>query len=268
MPNKSKLRVKHEHSHNPAEQVKRILTDSSPFEVTEAYKSLRTNILFTMPATENGKVILITSASPGEGKTTTSTNLSITFAQLGAKVILIDADLRASRLIRYLGLRHSDGLSNLLCGLSTFEKAVLKDVRPNLDVLCAGKTPPNPAELLASPSFTALIDGLRERYDYIIIDSPPVAAITDAAIMTKSCDGAIVVIHEEQTTYDWLDDAVDALRRTGVHILGLINVGIQHAKGSYGYGYGYGYGHNRYRDYAAAAAAAKSSEDEKTETSR
>lgn len=264
----AKAKIKIKNSRTPAEQVKRILNDNSSFEVTEAYKSLRTNIMFSMPATESGKVILLTSASPGEGKTTTSTNLAITFAQLGAKTILIDADLRASRLIRYLDLRHSEGLSNLLCGFSTFEKAVIRDARPNLDVLCAGKTPPNPAELLASPSFSALVEGLRERYDYIIIDTPPVAAITDAAIMTKCSDGAIVIVHEGQTNYDRLDEAINALRHTGVRILGLVNVGVQHSKGSYGYGYGYGYGHNRYRDYAAAAAAAKSSADEETDTSR
>lgn len=251
MTNQNKLKVKKETV--SSEQTKRILNDSSPFSVTEAYKSLRTNIMFSMPASTGSKVILLTSAAPGEGKTTTSANLAITFSQIGAKVILIDADLRASRLIRYMNLPHSEGLSNLLCGFSTFEKVVIRDARPNLDVLCAGKTPPNPTELLESPSFSALVEGLRERYDYIIIDTPPIATITDAAIITKNCDGAIMIIHENVTDYDRLDVAINALRRTGVRILGLINVGVQTAGKKYGYSY--------YHHYYSSSSA--SSEDGK-----
>ncbi len=240
-----------------------VLTDQTDFNTIETYKSIRTNIMFSMPKSEGGKVIVVTSSSPNEGKTTTSINLAITFAQMGARVILIDADLRKARVHKYLGLERTDGLSNVLCGFSELEKTIKHNVRENLDCLTAGAIPPNPAELLETEEFAALLDTLRKSYDYIFIDTPPVTVVTDALIVTKYSTGAIVIVRENYTTYDLLDETMENLKIADAKILGVVMVdcnervprysyykrGRHGYKYKYGYRYSYKYGYNyRYGD--------------------
>lgn len=234
-----------------------ILQDSSDFDTIETYKTIRTNIMFSMPKTEKGKVVVITSASPGDGKTTTTINLAITFAQTGARVLLIDCDLRKSRVHRYLKLSRKDGITNVLCGFSEFEKSVKKNVRDNLDVLTAGEIPPNPSELLESEEFEKLLGEVCEKYDYIFIDTPPMTVVTDAAIVMKNSTGVIVVVRQNITTYDLMDITMDHVRMTGIKILGVVMLGCEdkrkkygyYKSGKYGYKYKYRYGYNyRYGD--------------------
>ena len=144
-----------------------ILNRNSEFVVVEAYKSIRTNIMYSMPKTEGGKTVVVTSASAGEGKTTTCINLALTFAQINARVLLIDCDLRKPKVHRYLKLDKKDGLSNVLCGFVELDKALKVNVRENLDVLTAGDTPPNPAELLQTKEFDRVMTVLKKVYDYL-----------------------------------------------------------------------------------------------------
>jgi len=226
--------------------VGRILNESTDFDTVETLKSIRTNIMFSMPRSEEGKVIVITSSSPGEGKTTTCTNLSITFAQMGAKVLLIDCDLRKARVHRYLQLDRNDGVTNILCGFATIEHAIKHGVRENLDVLTSGNTPPNPAELFESEAFGDMISQLKNEYDYIIIDTPPLAIVTDAAVIMKYSSGVVVVVHQNVTTYDMLDKTIDTIDKTGAKLLGAVMLGVEEKTKRYGYKnggkYGYGYG--------------------------
>ena len=233
---------------SPAE---RILNDKSDFDTVETYKTIRTNIMFSIPKTSKGKAIVITSASPGEGKTTTTINLAITFAQMGAKVILLDCDLRKARTHRYLGIERKDGVSNVLCGFTELDSTIKRNIRENLDCLTAGEIPPNPAELLGSAEFAELINTLRERYDYVFIDTPPITVVTDAMLAMENADGVVVVVRQDFTTFDLLDDTMDSVKKSGVKILGVVMLGSELQAKKYGYyrragrkyGYRYRYGY-------------------------
>lgn len=225
-----------------ADNALRVINEKSNFDTVETYKSIRTNIMFSLPKSDNGRIIAITSAAPGEGKTTTSINLAITIAQTGNKVLLIDCDLRKSRVHRYLQIDRGEGITNILCGFSEFDKAIRKNVRDNLDVLTSGEIPPNPAEILQAEAFAALIAGLKDSYDYIIIDTPPVTVVTDAIIVTKQCDGIVLVIKEDQTGYDMLDETVDAIRKANTKIIGAIYLANESKSQKYGY-----YKHGKYK---------------------
>ncbi len=231
------------------DETERIIHDGTDFNTLESYKSIRTNIMFSMPKTEKGKIIVLTSSEPGEGKTVTSINLAITFAQTGAKVILVDCDLRKSRVHRYLKIERGDGITNVLCGFSDLKNAINRGVRPNLDVLTAGAIPPNPAELLESEEFTKMLEFLKEDYDYIIVDTPPITFVTDAAVVLRRATGVVVVVRQDVTTYDVLDMTMEGISKTGVKVLGVIVVGCTDSSRKYGYykgRYGGKYGYKGY----------------------
>lgn len=249
-------RKKDSHSSFIAESKERILNENSSFATVETFKAIRTNVMFSMPKTQGGKVIVITSSAPGEGKTTTSINLAITFAEMGAKVCLVDSDLRKSRVHRYLELDRKIGLSNVLCGFCSLEEAIKPNVRKNLDVIPAGEIPPNPAELMETEEFANVVARLREKYDYIFIDTPPITVVTDAAVAMKYCMGVVVVVRQDVTTFDLMDSAVDLIKTTGARILGSIVLGADEQSKKYGYyrsgkyGYKYGYSYKYGKDYA------------------
>ncbi len=231
----------------------RVLTENDSFYTVETYKSIRTNVMFSLPVSDGGKVIPITSSIPDEGKTTTAINLAIVFAQTGERVLLIDCDLRKSRVHRYLGLERKNGLSNVICGYLGLEDAIKKNIRPNLDCITAGEIPPNPAELLDSDEFVKIINELKKEYDYIFIDTPPIVVVTDAAIILHQADGVIVVSKENYVTYDALDVTMENIKRTNVKVLGVVMTGCSEKKMHYNY-YGrkkYGYGGYKYRYYYA-----------------
>ena len=199
-----------------------LLNRNTDFSVVEAYKSIRTNIMYSMPKTEHGKVIVLTSASAGEGKTTTCINLALTFAQVNSRVLLIDCDLRKPKIHRYLKIDKKEGLSNVLCGFSELGKAIKVGVRENLDVLSAGEMPPNPAELLQTQEFERLINFLKTKYDYIFIDTPPVSLVTDATLTVKHSTGVVVLVKKNVTTYEMLDDSIEKLKTVGANIIGTV----------------------------------------------
>ena len=227
-----------------------ILNENSRFDTVETYKFIRTNIMFSIPKSDKGKVLVVTSAVPGDGKTTTSINLAITFAQTGAKVIIVDCDLRKARVHSYLGLKHSNGISNVLCGFADVESAVVKDVRENLDVLTVGNIPPNPAELLDSEEFGKVLTELQEKYDYILIDTPPMTVVADASIVMQGAHGVVVVARKNQTTFDMLDETIEGIKKSSAKPLGVVVLDSEQKEKKYGYYQRNKYSYKYRYDYA------------------
>ncbi|MBE6643605.1 MAG: CpsD/CapB family tyrosine-protein kinase [Ruminococcaceae bacterium] len=232
--------------HNDFKPEDVIINRDSDFAVVEAYKSIRTNIMYSIPRNEGGKTVVITSSSAGEGKTTTCINLAITFAQTNSRVLLIDCDLRKPKIHRYLKLEKKDGLSNVLCGFADLDKALKIGVREHLDVLTAGDTPPNPAELLQTKEFEKLMTVFKKVYDYIIIDTPPINFVTDATNAIKYSDGVILLIKKGVTTYDEVEDALEKLEKVNSNIIGTVLIDNNDGTNNKKYGYGY-----RYKDEPA-----------------
>ena len=244
-----------------------LLSDSKDFMVNEAYKSARTNIIFSLNSEKGCKKIIITSASPGEGKTTTCLNLAIAFAQTEARVLVIDADLRKPRIYRHLNIERENGLSDVLCGMCDINTAIKHCEKQNLDCITSGQIPPNPAELLSSTDMGELLEKLGERYDYIFIDTPPVTVVTEAAAMAKFASGVILVVRQNNTIHESIKRARNNLLLTEAKILGYILNDIDYSAyygkyGKYNYrttrkygygrrrgGYGYGYGYGGYGGY-------------------
>ena len=195
------------------------------FRVEEAYKTLRTNILFSVPAVEGrSRRFMFTSANPGEGKSTTSANTAITFAQqTDVKVVLIDADLRKSTAHRYFGLSSKKGLSNFLAGQNSLEDCIQKvPGMENLYLIASGVVPPNPAELLAGKQMDVLFESLDKMFDVVIIDTPPVNVVSDALSICRFADGVTLVATDNKTSYTELQDAVKQLKIADAKILGIV----------------------------------------------
>lgn len=221
-------------------QEEHLLSEDSPFAVQEAYKAIRTNVMFSIPE-EKCKKIVITSSMQGEAKSTTATNLGIAFAQNNSKVLLIDCDLRLPTDAAKLKAKEKPGLSNLLVGMCKEERAI-QHLSQGLDLLPAGDIPPNPTELLGSARMTALLESLSEKYEYILLDTPPVCTVADAAILAKQTSGVIIVVRQGVSTQDSVNEALQKLEFADAKVLGFIFTGVENEKqkkGGYGYGYGY-----------------------------
>lgn len=197
-----------------------MLSDNTPFAVQEAYKTLRTNVLFSSPDHEK-KIILISSSLRGEAKSTTSINLAISFAQNQSKVLLIDCDLRLPAIAKYLGLRQSPGLTDLMLGIKT-DKAILYTLKNGLHVLTSGTIPPNPTEMLGSKKMEHFIKQMSEQYDYIIIDTPPLGIMPDAAILSRYSTDVILVARQGIAEKAELDAVVKKLELAKAKILGFV----------------------------------------------
>ncbi len=200
-----------------------ILNDESTFAVSEAYKTLRTNILFSS-GSDGCKKYVVTSAIPGEGKTTTAINLAISFAQTEKKVIIIDADMRKPKLHKYFELENKVGLSNVLSGVFDDKNKdfVQKTNVENLYLISSGHIPPNPIELLASEKMEELINKLSEDCDFVIIDTPPVNIVSDALVLSKNVTGYIMVTRSNYTEYSALDAAMAKFELASVKPLGVV----------------------------------------------
>ena len=214
---------------------RQILNKNSSFAVQEAYKTLRTNVRFFL-RDERCKKICITSGASGEGKSITMINLAISVAEAGNKVLLIDADMRRPAMARLLVEKATPGLSNVLAGITTYDKAIRKEMYPNLDILFSGDVPPNPSELLSSERMQQMVEEMAERYDYILIDTPPVNVVSDASIVANLLDGVLFLVRNNRSKKDDVKHAVDSLRLTGAKVLGFILNGVELDAGkSYGY---------------------------------
>jgi len=208
-------------------------------QFAEAFRTLRTGIFF---GTSEGhrKAILITSPLPGDGKSTVTSNLAQALAQVGKKTILLDCDFRRPRLHTQFALPNEHGLSSIISGQATLEQALQAGVQPHLDILTSGPIPPNPAELLNSDIMRELLESLAQTYDHIVIDSPPVLAVTDARIIAAHADVTIMVLRADQTRRKAAKQAREQLDSVGANTLGLVINCTPRSTDRYGYGGGYG----------------------------
>ena len=211
------------------------------FQLEEAYKTLRSNIQFSG---SDIKVIGFTSSQPDEGKSSVSLNLAVSLAELGKKVMFIDGDLRKSVLLgRYRINKPIKGLTHYLSGLNSLNQVIYSANMDNLHLIFSGQIPPNPSELLNGDIFSDLITDLRKEYDYIIIDTPPLGAVIDAAIIAQKCDGMILVIESNTISYKFAQKVKEQLDKTETKILGaVLNKVDMSDSGYYGKYYGKYYG--------------------------
>ena len=200
-----------------------LLTNNTPFAYAEAYKTLRTNLSFASISKQYKKLI-ITSAIPGEGKSTVAANLATTLAESGAKVLLIDCDLRNPTLRVLLRIRtdYREGLTAVLTGTAEAKDCIFNYPKMKCDVLLAGTKPPNPVELLSSAQMKELLEQLSGQYDYIICDTPPVSIVTDAAALSQFCDGVILVVRQKASTRDQVKRAKRNLDAVQANVIGTI----------------------------------------------
>jgi capsular exopolysaccharide synthesis family protein len=216
--------------------------------VAEAFRALRTAVLFSTPEAPP-KMLLVTSAGASEGKTVSSLNLAATLAEAGSRVLLIDVDLRKPSCHRQLGITNTAGLSSFLAGQVEVGGVIHALEAPKLDFIPAGPTPPNPAELVGSQRMRAMLEEMRERYDFVILDSPPVLPVTDAVVLAREVDGVVQVVKGHDTPRELIRRARDQLVQANAHLLGAVinNVDL---------GWGDLYFYNRYYGYYRAPQAA------------
>ncbi|TCI46206.1 polysaccharide biosynthesis tyrosine autokinase [Exiguobacterium sp. SH3S2] len=189
--------------------------------ISEQYRTIRTNLEFTSIG-QKLQMINVTSASTGEGKSTTAANLAVVYAQLGKRVLLIDCDLRKPTAQFTFNLSSQAGLSTILVGRILLERAIQKTGVERLSLLTAGPIPPNPTELIASDQMVELLDEVRRQYDIVILDAPPMMQVADARLLAKIADGTILVIGCENSERQLVVKAKEQLERTGTHMLGLV----------------------------------------------
>lgn len=234
--------IKEEKTTNPAPQAvplsahrRQFMLRNSSFAVREAYRTLRTNVRFSLRGT-GCKRICITSSMPGEGKSITLLNLALSIAEAGQKVLLIDADLRKPAQARLMNETASPGLSNLLIGLADTKAVIHKDICPNLDMIFSGDIPPNPSELLETEKFVELIEALSKDYEYILVDTPPVGLVSDACLVASHLDGVLILVRQGMARKDAIKRVVASLQFAGVKVLGFVLNGVAHdEKKSYSY---------------------------------
>jgi protein-tyrosine kinase len=199
-----------------------LITLTSPKSpISEQYRTIRTNIQFST-VDRSIRSILVTSSGPGEGKSTTSANLAVVFAQQGKKVLFIDADMRKPTVHYTFRLDNHVGLTNVLTKQTSLEYAVKSTEQENLDVLTSGPIPPNPAELLGSRSMEELLKQAFTQYDLVLFDTPPVLVVTDAQILANLCDGIVLVVSSGKTEIEAAQKAKEALTNAKGKLLGVV----------------------------------------------
>lgn len=199
-----------------------LITRLSPQSlISEQYRTVRTNIQFAS-VDEEIQTILVTSASPEEGKSMTAANLAIVYAQQGKRVLFIDTDLRKPTVHYTFRIDNLKGLSSSLVGERSLDEIVIQSNVENLNIITSGPIPPNPSELLASKRMQALVKEARNFYDIILFDTPPVLAVTDAQILAHLCDGSVLVVRSKRTEVADAQKAIEALRAVSAKVLGTI----------------------------------------------
>lgn len=225
------------------------------FAVSEAYKLLRTNIQFSFSEEGKGHVVGITSSIQAEGKSSSAANMAYAMAEDGFKVLFMDCDLRRPSIASKLSLARSPGLTNLLVSKGDYRDVIQKcAAAPKLDIIAAGDIPPNPSELLGSNRMLRLLEELREVYDYIFVDLPPVTVVSDTLAMARALDGVIVVVRGGMAEQKVLAEAMRQLKLVNVRVLGFVYrdsevIGRKYAKHSKKYKYRY------YKNYRSGEPA-------------
>lgn len=224
-----------------------VITEKTDFSVTEAFKAARTNLLFAVQ-NHKGSRLIVTSAAPNEGKSTNCCNLGITLAQMHSRILILDCDLRKPVIHKFFGLPCEPGLSEYLAGIKDdFTEVVQNTMYPELNIICGGTIPPNPAELLSSSKMNILLNSLSREYDYILLDTPPVNLVADAIALSALSDGVILVVRQGKTSHPEMAHALAGLRFAGAKVLGIILNGV--GTGTYGKRVGYKKYRNYYRTY-------------------
>ena len=258
IPHSQKQEQLFERVRNRSKEVAVLASLSKSDAAIESLRSLRTALQFAMLEAPNN-IILITGATPNLGKTFVSVNFANVLAATGKRTLLIDADLRKGYLHQYFGMERQLGLSELVAGSVPFDQAVVREMLPNLDFMCTGALPPNPAELLMSDHLADLLRHLSARYDHIVIDSPPVLAVSDTAVLGRQVGAVFLVAREGMSTLGELEESQKRLAQSGVQVKGVLFNDLRQRPGRYGYGYRYRYGRYSYRyaryDYAPSPTA-------------
>lgn len=215
------------------------LAEATPW--AEAFRVLRTNMQY-VDVDRDRRVFVVSSSLPAEGKSTTAVNLAITLSMAGERVALVECDLRRPLIARRLGLDDAVGTTSVLIGKVSLDAALQTYQDTDLEVLGCGPLPPNPSELLQSQAMELMIKDLRERFDVVILDAPPLLPVTDAALLAAQADGLLAVVRHGKTTRDQLRHALERVEAVGAKCVGVV-VNLAPAKKNRGYGYGYGYGY-------------------------
>ncbi len=197
--------------------------------------------MFSLSAV-NKKIFAVTSYSKGEGKSTVSANLAISFSKMEKKILLVDSDLRRPNVHNIFKLDNANGLSNVTGNMIGFDEAVKRNVLPNLDILTSGTIPPNPSELMCSSTFIELVEYISNEYDYIIFDTPPIGVVADALLLKDLIAGFVIVVRERSTTHGDLQKLLDSIKLADSKAIGLLEVGCSYdskrrKKGYYYYQY-------------------------------
>ena len=259
------------------------------FAAAEAYRLLRTNLQFSLPDEQRCRIIGVTSANAGEGKSTTSINLSYMLAEAGKKVILIEADMRLPTISKRLKVQMKPGLSNLLAGLcDTSDVIRLTELQDGLYMVPCGDVPPNPSELLGSRQMGEVVQDLASLVDYIIFDLPPLNEVSDALVVSQYTDGIVMVVRQNYATRRAVTEAMNQLKSANVKVLGFVltcsdaikkkyngkykyykkGYGAKYGRRGYGYGYGSHYARSYAESYAESYAAAAEEAAGRTEESK
>lgn len=242
------LKFKKLFSHNHVDQETQkngvfLVTFAEPKHVvSEQFRTVRTNIEFAGAALDKCQVIMFTSSAISEGKSTVSANVAVTWAQAGKKVLLIDADLRRPTVHATFRKLNLDGVTTVLTGKMKPDEVVEDTFVDNLSVITSGPIPPNPSELLNSKRMGQLLDWTREKFDIIVLDAPPVLAVSDVQVLVPRSDGVVVVANMGKTLKGDLKRTVEVLKLAKAKILGSVER-VKARRGDKGYGYGYGYGY-------------------------
>ena len=199
----------------------------------EAYRSLRSNIEYSSFDDEY-RVIVVTSSVPGEGKSTTSGNLAIALAQSGNSVLLVDCDMRKPSIHKKFKISNAAGTAELLLRKKSFEEVANKH-NENLTIITAGKIPPNPSEMLASRAMTAFIEEMKNEFKYIILDTPPLQAVTDAQVLSTKADGVLLVVKAGSTKREMVFNSVDLIKKVQGKVIGTVLNGVENKKNNYYY---------------------------------
>jgi len=218
----------------------RLVTVTDPTSVaSEAYRTLRTNLIYSLVDTPP-KVIVLTSPGAGEGKSTTCANLGAALAQTGKEVLILDCDLRKPVIHKFFGLRNFQGVVDVLVGEHRLQE-VWKEPVEGLKVVPVGPIPPNPSEILGSQRFVHFVSGVRQQFDYVLVDAPPVGLVSDPAIVATQGDGVLLVLDAQNTRKGSVRQAMRSLEAVGANVLGTVMNNVTASKGGYHYGYAYSY---------------------------
>jgi len=216
----------------PENLAERLVTVANPSSVhSEAYRTLRANLLYAF-VSNPPKVILLTSPGPGEGKSTTCANLGVVLAQAGKNTLILDCDFRRPAIHKFFELPNRPGVINVLVGENSLEE-VWEEPVEGLKVVPVGPTPPNPAEILSSPDFSEFLSGLRERFDYVLVDTSPIGLVADPAVLATQGDGVLLVLDAQKTRKAAVRRAIRDLKTVGVDILGTVMRNVNSPDGYY-----------------------------------